>query len=137
MSFRRILIAVEGDDLGARAADLGFELARTLGAEIALVHAIGPAISLQGESGAVVIEEDARRLLAELAARTPGVVAAQFVPFGERAEEIVKTAREWSADLIVVGTRARGVVARTLLGSVADAVVRHAPCPVLVVPAPS
>lgn len=37
--------------------------------------------------------------------------------------------------LIVVGTRARGVVARTLLGSVADAVVRHAPCPVLVVPA--
>lgn len=135
MSFHRILIAVEGGDAGARAADVGFELARAVGAEVALVHAIGPAISLQGEAGAAIIEEDARHLLSEFVAKAPSAVAAQFVPFGERAEQIVKMAREWPADLIVVGTRARGRIARTLLGSVADAVVRHAPCPVLVVPA--
>jgi hypothetical protein len=39
VSFGKILIAVEGGDVGGHAADVGFELARTLGAEIGLVHA--------------------------------------------------------------------------------------------------
>jgi universal stress protein E len=50
------------------------------------------------------------------------------------ADEIVAEAREWDADLLVVGTHARGWGARMMLGSVAEAALRDAPCNVLAVP---
>jgi nucleotide-binding universal stress UspA family protein len=49
---------------------------------------------------------------------------------------ILSAAREWSADVIVIGTHGRGGVVRLVMGSTADAVVRHAPCPVMIVRAP-
>lgn len=52
---------------------------------------------------------------------------------GDPAEVLIAIARELDADLLVVGRRGRDFVARALLGSVADRVVRHAPCDVLVV----
>jgi universal stress protein E len=56
------------------------------------------------------------------------------VRMGEPAEEIVAEAGSWNADLVVVGTHARGWGARLLLGSVAEATLRDAPCNVLAVP---
>jgi len=53
---------------------------------------------------------------------------------GILADEIVAEAREWNADLLVVGTHARGWGARMMLGSVAEASLRDAPCNVLAVP---
>lgn len=53
---------------------------------------------------------------------------------GAPATEIVKIAREQGADLIVVGSHGRGVIARAILGSTADKVIRSAHGPVLVVP---
>ena len=50
------------------------------------------------------------------------------------ADEIVAEAREWDADLLVVGTHARGWGARLMLGSVAEAALRDAPCNVLAIP---
>jgi nucleotide-binding universal stress UspA family protein len=55
---------------------------------------------------------------------------------GVPAREAVAEAAEWPAELVVVGTHGRGGAARALLGSVAEAVVRDAPCSVLVVPSP-
>lgn len=52
---------------------------------------------------------------------------------GDAREEIVRAAAEWPADLLVVGARGLGAVARLLLGSVSGHVVHHAPCPVLIV----
>ena len=52
---------------------------------------------------------------------------------GEPRHVIAATAREWGADLIVVGARGLGAFGRLLLGSVSTAVMHHAPCPVLVV----
>jgi nucleotide-binding universal stress UspA family protein len=57
----------------------------------------------------------------------------EFIHVGKTATEIVKAAKDWSADLIVIGSHGRGGVDRLLLGSVAEAVMRHAACPVLVV----
>ena len=52
---------------------------------------------------------------------------------GEADTEIVALAEEIGVDLIVVGSRGRSPLKRTLMGSVSDSVVRHAHCPVLVV----
>ena len=52
---------------------------------------------------------------------------------GAPAAEIVRYAEDQSINLIVMGTHGRGMVAHALLGSVAEKVVRHAPCPVLTV----
>jgi len=51
---------------------------------------------------------------------------------GDPREEIVRVAREWAADLVVVGARGLGALATAVLGSVSLALVRHAPCAVLV-----
>jgi nucleotide-binding universal stress UspA family protein len=56
------------------------------------------------------------------------------VAIGSPAEEILKVARRQHADLVVLGTRGMGRAARLLLGSTADAVLRHARIPVLAVP---
>ena len=50
---------------------------------------------------------------------------------GDPADLIIATAREWGADLVVLGNDSRGRLAHFLLGSTADAVIRKAPCPVV------
>ena len=66
-------------------------------------------------------------------ARTTTLVAR----VGEAADEILTYARRQAVDLIVIGTHGRGRLAATLLGSVADKVVRGAGCPVMIVRSPS
>lgn len=78
---------------------------------------------------------DARRVNEEALKRIescwPGVDAR--VSEGDARHEIVRTAEEWKADLVVIGARGLGAVKGFLLGSVSRGVARHAPCPVLVV----
>jgi nucleotide-binding universal stress UspA family protein len=141
MSFRKILVAVDESAFAARAADVGFDLARSLGAEVALIHVVDPSIVAYAPEGGIPANEllteaqqDGRRLLAafsQRAALQPPPL--EFIHVGKSGTEIVKAAKEWPADLIVVGSHGRGRVERLLLGSVAEVVVRHAACPVLVV----
>ena len=55
------------------------------------------------------------------------------VTMGATNRIIIETAKEWNADLIVVGSHGRGFWGRTMIGSVSDSVIHHAPCSVLVV----
>jgi nucleotide-binding universal stress UspA family protein len=61
-----------------------------------------------------------------------GTVAGAHLRVGEVAKEVVGLAEELEIDLIVVGTRGRGVIGRALMGSVSDSVVRHARCALVV-----
>ncbi len=74
--------------------------------------------------------------LAELGDLPEGVRVEGRVRTGAPAREAVAEAAEWPAELVVTGSHGRGGAARALLGSVAEAVVRDAPCSVLVVPSP-
>ena len=69
-------------------------------------------------------------------ARVEGLTARATLRTGVPDQEIVGLARDERADLIVIGTHGRGGMNRVLLGSVADRVVRLAPCPVLTVRQP-
>jgi nucleotide-binding universal stress UspA family protein len=138
LSFRRILIAVDGGPLAAHAAELGVELATTLGAEIAFVHAIEPGLSqAPGIAPSDLIAEakrEGRRLIAAFHQLLPPTHSPlEFIHVGKPSSEIIRTAAEWPADLIVIGSHGRHGIQRALLGSVAEEVMRHAPCPVLVV----
>ena len=59
-----------------------------------------------------------------------------LIKTGTSAETIVQTAKEQSCDLIVMGTRGQGVIAKVLMGSTAKWVVQHSPVPVLVIRLP-
>ena len=144
MLFRRILVAVDGEPISAHAADVGVELARLAGSELAFIHAIDPELvnaadtGIQPEMFAASAKEDARRLIESFRGRLPQPSnALEFTPVGPPLAEIVNAAKDWPADLIVIGSHGRGGLARALLGSVAEGVMRHAPCPVLVVRARS
>lgn len=138
MSFRRILIAIDGEPLAAHAAEIGIELATSLGAELAFVHAIDPLLTQATgiTPNELILEADreGKRLIAGFSHLLPPTITPlKFVHVGKPAAEIVRAAKEWPADMIVIGSHARHGVQRALLGSVAEAVLRHAPCPVLVI----
>lgn len=78
---------------------------------------------------------DAARSAANVVKRTLGSVRSEVsedIRNGSPENEIVEAAAEWGADMIIVGSHGRGFWGR-LLGSVSNAVVRNAPCPVLIV----
>ena len=74
--------------------------------------------------------EKARSIILD---RLPSSAVTAEVVMGSPGQMIVETEEEWKPDLIVVGSHGRGFWARSLLGSVSDAVVHHAQCSVLVV----
>lgn len=144
--FRRILIAVDATSGAAHAAEVGMELAAALRSELALIHVVDPAVGLVTEAGisagegVAMAEQNAHALLASLT-RTTGKAhgwqpVREFVEVGAAATQILNAAKEWSADLIVMGSHGHGRIRAALLGSVADSVLREAPCPVLVVRGP-
>ncbi|NEU14907.1 universal stress protein [Methylobacterium sp. BTF04] len=140
MLFKRILIAVDGSEVSADAGRVGLELAAALDAEVGLIHVIRPAISA-GAWYAVSspelkqpVPELTADIFSSLHAKTPIPKGSPtFLPLGEPVAAIVEAAREWSASLVVVGSHGRNWLDRVMLGSVAEGVSRHAPCPVMVV----
>jgi nucleotide-binding universal stress UspA family protein len=139
VTFKKILLAVDREPVAAHAAEVGVDLARKLGAEMAFVHVIDTTVDIGAETWATtellgVAKLQGKNLLDDYRGRLSlKETALEFVVEGSPADEIVKAAREWPADIIVIGSHGRGGLQRALIGSVAEAVTRHAPCPVLVV----
>jgi nucleotide-binding universal stress UspA family protein len=139
----RILLATDGSEGAELAASRAVDLARRTDSELHLVHVgIAPAF-LMSDPGTVgydrmlleEIEDEARELLRKLSWRVKvagGDVAGSHLRMGEVDLEIVGLAEKLEADLIVMGCRGRRGIRRAVGGSVSDAVIRHAPCPVLV-----
>lgn len=136
-----ILIATDGSPEAREAVDYGLELAAGEHAGVVLLQVIPPIDWTQLERGALIrpIPEEIERrrslALAEAAklADNRGVPVAAEVLAGDPADEIVAYADNHDVDLIVIGSRGRGTLASTLLGSVSHAVLQEARRPVLVV----
>ncbi|WP_437732395.1 universal stress protein [Sorangium sp. So ce1335] len=144
---KTLLLAHDFDETSELALDTAIELARKLSAKIVVAHVYSvPIYSFPEGSALIPSAEDAARI-AEAAQRSLDQVlerrrAAQDVEVsgvlraGVPDAEICRLAEEIGADMIVIGTHARGAVARALIGSVAQRVVRAAKVPVLTVRAP-
>lgn len=129
----------EPSDLAFR---LACSLARDHGARLVVAHVIEPPVPVYGGGVLVVpppqgLKEPLRAKLLQL--RPPGetVQVEHRLAEGDAATEILDLAEQARADLIVMGTHGRGGLRRVLMGSVAEEVVRKAPCPVLTVRTPS
>ncbi len=146
MAYKRILVPIDG----SRTARLGLRealrLAKGQRAAIQLVHVVDEHYVLMAASevgvqlGRVIndLKAGGRRMLkaAEATVRKAGVPCTSVMLetlTGPAAEPIVRQARKWRADLIVIGTHGRRGVRRLLLGSDAEQIVRTSPVPVLLV----
>jgi nucleotide-binding universal stress UspA family protein len=139
----KVLVPVDFSEPSATALGYATALARHFGASVHVLHAVEEPLA-QGWNGYGLPEVHALRAQALADARRQ---LEEAVPEGERDrqatelvirrgepwQEIVAFARERQMDLIVMGTHGRGGMAHLLMGSVAEKVVRSAPCPVLTV----
>jgi universal stress protein A len=137
---KQIVVPVDFTGFSRRAADYAVMLARQFRAGIVLVHVIEPFTYDINESMWVVdhymaLKTIAERLLRQQqqALKHKGITARAVLRQGRPPSEIVDEARKRKADLIVMGTHGRTGLEHVVLGSVAERVVRWAPCPVLTV----
>lgn len=140
LTMKRILIAVCPGSVASYALDAGLKMARSLRAEVGLIYVAEPIAPLGSDIGIPTHEvgrlarEEGRKVLAAIRAKHSLPVSVQeFIEAGDPATKIRGKAEDWAADIIVTGSHGRRGLSRIMLGSVAEAVVRRAPCPVLVV----
>ncbi len=139
ITLERILLPTDFSECSARARSYACELARRFTAEVHLLHVASP-ITVPGYVGPLPeellrAEENARRELDEWddPSFEQAKAVVRSVLTGTPFVEIVRYARERNVDLIVMGTHGRSGLTQALIGSVAEKVVRKAPCPVLTV----
>lgn len=137
---KKILVPTDFSEHSDQAMRYGAELAAKFGADLHLLHAIETVPMLLGENAYVPPESEVEL---EAAAVTQldglkleaaeGITVVRKATHGHPFVETVRYAKNNDIDLIVLGTHGRGAIAHMLLGSVAENVVRKAPCPVLTV----
>ncbi|OGA01486.1 MAG: hypothetical protein A3H35_08525 [Betaproteobacteria bacterium RIFCSPLOWO2_02_FULL_62_17] len=145
MSYKRILVPIDGSATSKAGLKEALKLARIPGARLRLLHVVdeSPLLSLPeaGYSIDTVIEDlkrSGKALLASVAksatAQGAKCETAMVESMGMRvADQITSDAKRWRADLIVIGTHGRRGVQRLLMGSDAELVVRNTTIPVLLV----
>jgi len=141
IQLKKLLVPIDFSDSSLKALKYAVAFAGRFDASICLVHVVEPASFLNDlRNGPLVISdrEVANRLhhkLIMLARREidPLTPVHPLVCIGKPFNEIVRTAKAFKADLIVIATHGRTGLKRAFLGSTAERVVQHAHCPVLVV----
>jgi nucleotide-binding universal stress UspA family protein len=135
VTFTHVLYPTDLSDASLPAFRYSVALARWYGAQLTVLHVV-PNFDPADPDVQDLPAEDVRAQMARLlpADLTEGVAVTFAVREGGTATSIVEQAVETRADLIVIGTHGRSGFNRLLMGSIAEKVLRHAPCPVLTIP---
>ena len=139
--YKNILIPTDGSDAAKTAVEQGIELARAVGAKVYGLYVIDTSTFIGVPTEAIwenmkgLLEEEGKNTLSEMEkiAKDSGVEHEMVLSEGYPYKNILQTAEEKGVDLIMMGTAGRVGLDRFLLGSVAEKVVRTAPCSVTVV----
>lgn len=137
---RSILHPTDFSDNARQAFALACGLARDYKAELIVMHVLTPPVVVYGD-GIIPVdpegeEQRAQEKLNAIAPPAAELSLRRRLLEGEPAAEIMRVAREMSCDLIVMGTHGRTGLERFFVGSVAEEVMRQAPCPVVTVRVP-
>lgn len=144
IKLHRVLCPTDFSEFSHKSIQYGCELARAFGAELHLLHVLQDYNSVApatGESFAVFTDwlPQLTKLAQEKMAKLPGpnweppMKVVRSTSVGGAIDEIVNYAKKHEVDLIVQSTHGRTGLKHFLMGSVAESVVRYAPCPVLTV----
>lgn len=146
LNFNVIIVTTDLSDYSLRALPYAVGLAERFDADLRVVSVnepalpvsdvawVSPMIAATDDERAAEIKRTLEKMIAD---QVPSNVRAEAkVLFGNPVDAIVEYAREINADLIVSCTHGRGGLSHVLLGSTAEALVRHSPCPVLTLKQP-
>ena len=133
-----MIVAYDGTDGAKAALARAAEVADRDGAALTLVEAVGGKVPSPAPGGPPLAKPEKRAMAREdlnsaIAGVNPELLASGWVIGGPPAAGVVTVAEDIEADLIVTGSRARGRIARAVLGSVSTEILHRAPCDVLVV----
>lgn len=135
MKAEKIIFPTDFSHSGDAALKMATSLARDSGAKLLIVHVEEPPVAYAGGEMYYGVpdpaSEDLLRMLKEVVPPDSSVSFEHRLINGDPSTAIAKLAEEEDADMIVMGTHGRTGITRLLMGSVAEAVVRRAPCPVL------
>jgi len=144
-SFKHILVATDFSEQSDRAVQLATDFATAFQSSLTLLHVYEAPVAVFQESpfrSGNLFEPSLEEAESRLAERVE-VIGREIPEIGAKirqgvpSQQILAAAQEYGADLIVMGTHGRRGLARTLLGSVAEKVVRHSSVPVLTVRQPA
>jgi nucleotide-binding universal stress UspA family protein len=137
LTFRHILVATDFSEASGRALREALTLAMVNDAQLSVIHVLQPdrthaALESPPELDLERIdaEKQFRKLLNEL---KPGQKITTFVKHGSVTLQVLSLIEEQAIDLLIIGTRARGGLTKVALGSVAEELLRVAPCPVMTI----
>jgi nucleotide-binding universal stress UspA family protein len=132
---KTILVPLDGSALADRAVPFAATIATRAGWSLLLLRAVDTLSAPTETAGLALKHEAQERLDATAAALTAGSInAATRVVDGQAVTAILDATADEHVSLVAMSTHARGGLGRLIYGSVADAVLRHAPVPVLTVP---
>jgi nucleotide-binding universal stress UspA family protein len=141
MNAKKILLPVDFSTAGQAALNMATMLARDTKATLIILHVEEPPMAYGGgELYYGLVEPDRTelsRMLHEIKPSDPSIPVVYRLVTGDPATSVCQAAEEEGADFIVVGSHGRTGIGRLLMGSVAEAIVRHAKCPVVTVKAPA
>lgn len=147
--FKRILVPVDGSSTSALGIAAAIRLAKEQQARIRLIHVVDELVLMSSPDAGIMIGEaidmlrdSGKDILAKAVARVrkAGIVAESTLVEsvgGRAADLIVRDAKKWKADIIVIGTHGRRGLKRVVMGSDAEEVVRNTSIPVMLVRAPA
>jgi nucleotide-binding universal stress UspA family protein len=144
IALKNILVATDFGEAADAALAYGRELARTFTSTLHVLNVADDVYVRLGGDAYVAVLPDLQKGVEEAAQKqldallidndpSPITVKKAVLTSSATAAAVVQYARETNIDLIIIGTHGRGAVAHLLMGSVAERVVRTAPCPVLTV----
>ncbi len=137
VGWKTIVLATDGSKYSSAATERAITFAKSYGGELKVISVVDVPSEFYAEAPQVVddLVSKAKGFVARVKkqAEDEGVKAETFVGEAEAYEAIMHLAKEQKADMIIIGSHGRTGLRRLLMGSVAEKVIGHAPCPVLVV----
>ncbi|MDQ0049364.1 universal stress protein [Paenibacillus polymyxa] len=138
--FKQILVAIDGSEHAMKALETAKTLSKQLqgNPHLTVLH-VNPALSMNeppiGVDVDERIEEEGRHILEPASdyLKDADIPCRMLAGHGNPASVICEIADQEKVDLIIMGTRGKGLVSEMILGSVSHHVIQHAPCPVLTV----
>ena len=150
---KKVMIALDYDPIAQKVAERGFKLARTMGAEVTLLHVITnsryyttvgvtPIIGFTDHMNVLPLyvdkDEDLKGETHEFLTRTKTYLGDDSIKImvkeGDLADTIIETAKEIGADVIVLGSHSRRWIENILMGKVTEKVLKNSEIPLFIVP---